>query len=152
MSVKDRIDDAGILWRQGRKEGAWVLTLIAAAATSRKRFPKARTDREAFTSFIRDVTGTLIRGTPSDSTPNPRIIFASKPLEDVIYEHVRCHLIHEGGVSDRVAFSESRIVEGKLTATLAVGSPNVIPDFWVLHLMKAVREAPENELEFSPDV
>jgi len=39
-------------------------------------------------------------------------------------------------------------VDGKLQATLAVGSPNMIPEFWVLHLIRAVQEAPENVAEF----
>lgn len=148
MSVKDRIEDAEVLWDQGRREGAWVLALIAAAATSRKRYPRPMPDYEAFKSFIRDVMPTLLQGKSPHGTPNPRVIFGNTPVEDIIYEHLRCNLIHEGEVSQKVAFSESKIVDGKLTATLSVGSPNVIPDFWVLHLMKAVREAPENASEF----
>ena len=106
-------------------------------------------DNEAFKSFIRDILPTLIQGKSLDKdTPNPAIIFDQTPVEDIVYEHLRCNLVHEGEVAQQVAFSESKIVEGKLTATLAVGSPNVIPDFWVLHLMKAVREAPKNETEF----
>ena len=148
MSIKARIEDAEVLWQQGRKEGAWVLALVAAAATSRRRYPRPRKDKEAFTSFIRDVMPTLISGKPLQGTPNPRIIFDQKPLEEIVYEHLRCNLLHEGDIGHEVAFSESKIVDGKLQATLAVGSPNVIPDFWVLHLMKAVREAPENASEF----
>ncbi|MFQ5806230.1 MAG: hypothetical protein ACE5I3_07265 [Phycisphaerae bacterium] len=150
MSVKDRIEDAEILWQHGRKEGAWVLGLIAAAATSRKRYPRPTPDNQAFKSFIRDVVPTLMYGKPLQRTPNPRIIFDRTPVEDIVYEHLRCNLVHEGDVSHKVAFSESKIVEGKFTGGLAVGSPNVIPDFWVLHLMKAVREAPENASEFRP--
>ena len=77
-------------------------------------------------------------------SPNPRIIFDQTPLEDIFYKHLRCNLVHEGEVAPQVAFSESKVVDGELKATLAVGSPNLIPDFWVLNLMKAVREAPEN--------
>ena len=138
------------MWQHGRKEGAWVLALIAAAATSRKRYPRPRPDNEAFKSFIRDILPTLMFGRPSQGAPNPAIVFDQTPVEDVIYEHLRCYLIHEGEISQQVAFSESKVVDGALVAKLAVGTPNVIPDFWVLHLLKAVREAPENAAEFDP--
>jgi hypothetical protein len=149
MSIKERIEEAELLWQQGRKEGAWAVALIAAAATSRKRYPKPIADPQAFKSFIRDVLPTLMYGQqPLQGTPNPRIIFNQTPVEDIIYEHLRCNLVHEAELSKKVVFSKSVIVDGKLQATLAVGSPNVIPDFWVLHLIKAVREAPENVAEF----
>ncbi len=60
MSIKARIEDAEVLWQHGRKEGAWVLALIAAAATSRKRYPKPIKDNEAFKSFIREVLPTFM--------------------------------------------------------------------------------------------
>ena len=148
MSIKARIEDAEVLWQYGRKEGAWVLALVAAAATSRKRYPRPIRDDEAFKSFIRDVLPTLMSGKPLQGAPNPRILFDQTPVEDIVYEHLRCNLVHEGEIAQQVAFSESKIVDGKLQATLAVGSPNLIPDFWVLHLMKAVKEAPENASEF----
>jgi len=148
MSIKARVEDAEVLWKQGRKEGAWAMALIAAAATSRKRYPRPTADNQAFKNFIRDVLPTLMHGKPLQGTPNPRIIFDQTPVEDIIYEHLRCNLIHEAAPSPQVAFSESKIVDGKVQATLVVGSPNEIPDFWVIHLLQAVREAPENVAEF----
>ena len=148
MSIKARIGDAEVLWKQGRREGAWVLALIAAAATSRKRYPRPMKDNEAFKSFIRDVLPTLVHGKQMQGSPHPRIIFDQIPLEDIVYEHLRCNLVHEGEIAAQVASSESKIVDGKLQATLAVGSPNLIPDFWVFGLMRAVKEAPENTSEF----
>lgn len=148
MSIKARIEDAEILWKLGRKEGAWAMALIAASATSRKRYPRPILDNEAFKSFIRDVLPTLVAGKPLKGTPNPRVFFDQTPVEDIIYIHLRCNLLHEGEIAEQVEFSESKIVDGKLQATLEVGSPNKIPDFWVLHLIKAVKEAPENASEF----
>ena len=150
MSIRDRTEDVEFLWQHGRKEGAWVLALTAAAATSRKRYPRPRPDNEAFKSFIRDVLPTLMFGRPSQGAPNPAIVFDQTPVEDIIYEHLRCMLFHEGQISEQVAFSESQIVDGALEARLAVGTPNEIPEFWVLNLLKAVREAPENAAEFGP--
>ncbi len=148
MSIRTRVEDAAVLWQHGRKEGAWVLALVAAAATSRKRYRRPISDNQAFKSFIRDVLPTMMYGKPLQDTPNPRIIFNQTPIEDIVYEHLRCNLVHESELAQEIVFSESKIVDGQLQATLAVGSPNVIPDFWVLHLMKAVREAPENSSEF----
>jgi len=149
MSIKARVEDADLLWRQGRKEGAWVSALVAAAATSRKRYPKPIHDNKAFKDFIRDILPTLISGKSLQAgTPNPSIVFDQTPVEDILYEHLRCNLLHEGTPSPKLAFSESKIVDGNVQATLEVGVPNKIPDFWVLNLLKAVREAPENVSEF----
>ena len=150
MSIKARIEDAELLWQLGRKEGAWVLALIAAAATSRKRYPKPIPDNKAFKSFIRDVLPTLVFGKSIESsTPNPSIIFDKTPVEDIVYEHLRCNLLHEATLSQQVPFSESKIMDGKVQGTIVVGSPNMIPGFWVLHLIKAVRDAPENVSDFT---
>lgn len=150
MSIKARIEDAELLWQRGRKEGAWILALIAAAATSRKRYPKPIPDNKAFKSFIRDVLPTLVFGKSIESsTPNPNIIFDKTPVEDIVYEHLRCNLLHEATLSHQVAFSESKIMDGMVQGTIVVGSPNMIPGFWVLHLIKAVRDAPENFSDFT---
>jgi hypothetical protein len=34
MGIKDRIEEAEILWQLGRKEGAWTLALVAAASAA----------------------------------------------------------------------------------------------------------------------
>jgi len=152
VSIKARIEDAEVLWKNGRKEWAWILALISAAVTSRKRYPRSKVpdDNVAFKSFIRDILPTLIQGKSLEKdTPNPAIIFDQTPVEDIVYKHLRCNLVHEGEVAQEITFSESKVIDGKLSANLSVGSPNIIPDFWVLHLIKAVREAPENDAEFS---
>src|SRR5258708_24111477 len=43
VSVRERIEDAKILWDAGRKEGAFIMILIAVATTARKRYPHAPT-------------------------------------------------------------------------------------------------------------
>ena len=42
MSIRARIEDTLVLWYTGRREGALLAALVAAAATSRKRYPKGR--------------------------------------------------------------------------------------------------------------
>jgi hypothetical protein len=88
MSVKTRIEDAEVLWKHGRREGAWVLTLVAAAATSRRRYPRPCRDSEAFKRFIRDVSDALVTGKSRTHVHNPQIVFDQTPLEDIVYEHL----------------------------------------------------------------
>ena len=44
MSVRDRLEDARVLTVAGRQQGAFIQVLIAAAATSRKRYQKNEWD------------------------------------------------------------------------------------------------------------
>ena len=53
VTVRERLEDAALLWQHGRKHGAWIQVLIATAATARRRFPGLK-DGEAFkNSFAR---------------------------------------------------------------------------------------------------
>jgi hypothetical protein len=148
MSIRERLEDAMILWEQERKEGAWALVLIAAAATARKRYPLPMKDNESFKQFIRDIQGTIILG-QFPVAPMAQIVFGTVPIEDMIYKHMRCNLVHEGELHTSVALSESKIVNGLLGAELRVGAVNEIPDFWVINLAKAVASVPENASEFA---
>lgn len=146
MSIKSRVEDAMALWNAGRKEGAWVLALVAAAATARKRYPRPMKDNESFKAFICDISATLIYGQPA-SDKRPGIFFGGALLEDIIYTDMRCKLVHEGEIEGTVVLNECRFVDGNMTATMRVGGdgkPHEFPDFWALHLLKAVKEAPEN--------
>lgn len=149
MSIKSRVEDAEILWKNGRKEGAWLVALVAAAATSRKRYPQPVSDSQSFKSFIRDVTHTIVQGVSLVESKNFQVVMDQTPLEDIFYKHLRCNLVHEGELATDIQISRSKLVDGEFQGFFAVGPPNVIPDFWVLHLLKAVREAPENASEFT---
>lgn len=70
MSLRDRIIDAELLWRNGRTEGALLSVLLAVEVTARKRYPigtKSKTrvnkktgqrqkmgDGEAFRTFLKE--------------------------------------------------------------------------------------------------
>jgi hypothetical protein len=151
MSVRERLEDAKFLWEKGRKQGAWIQVLIAAAATSRHRYPTEK-DGEAFRKFIREVTPTIIHGTAPAIPGGIHVIFNANgaqqmPLDQVMYKHLRCNLVHEAIMPSDVRLSESQVIDGKLVAELRCGSPLTIPDFWVIHLAKAVADAPENASE-----
>lgn len=156
MSIKDRVEEAELLWSQGRKEGAWVPALVATAATARKRYPRPMNDREAFTSFIADITFTIMTGKAGGARPLHFEFYENTwgdglTLGDVLYKKVRCSLIHEGELTE-AGFSKSTEKDGRYTAQLSVPSHGnaQIPDFWALHLLVAVKNAPENSGLFHP--
>ncbi len=124
--------------------------MIAAAATARKRYPRPIPDNVAFKSFLCDIAQIIIGG--NTYAPGPTYVrFYSdnrgdhRKLEDVFYTELRCNLVHEGELKE-VGFSESALEGGRYEGTLSVPTrgPAEIPDFWVLHLIAAVKAAPEN--------
>ena len=109
MSIRERIDDALALWKAGRKEGAWLLGIAAAAATSRKLYPHPQhTDHDALTRFIRDVMSSVIAATAVANRTDLGLIFGWEWLEDILYRQFRNGLIHEGTAPVIVQFSEFR--------------------------------------------
>lgn len=153
MGVRQRLEDARFLWEKGRKEGALVQVLVAAAATARVRFP-TKGDGAAFRKFIREVTPTIIDATNPAMPGGLHVIFNAETksemaFDHLMYKHLRCYLVHEAAMSPYVRFSESRMVDGKLIADFRGGVPLMLPDFWVIHLAKAVAEAPENAVACS---
>jgi len=163
MSIKARIEDAEYLWHKGRIEGAWAMALIATDATAKKRYPTEGRNNVRFKQFIVDETGLIISG-ESASPKSVNIVFCSEkhspgqPLDPdshsfavICYEFLRCHLLHEGKMPVKVTFSPITIKDNQMTETLKVGNsktPHQIPPSWVLNLIKAIREAPENFDEF----
>ena len=150
MSIKTRIEDAEHLWAEGRKEGAWVMALIAAAATARKRYPPPMADNQSFKCFICDIAAAIVSGNVKARGPLYLCFYTDSPeqhrkLEDIFYSELRCNLVHEAGLGE-VRFGESRVKGDQLVASLWVptSGPAEIPDFWVLHLIAAVKAAPEN--------
>lgn len=108
IGIQARVEDAAILAERGRLEGALLMLLVAVAATSRKRYPAAPrkkgkgskpkggclSDHEAFTTFLKDESWQLVR------SEEPVVEFRGKsqPIEDFLYEYLRCNLVHEGGL------------------------------------------------------
>lgn len=144
MSVRTRIEDARLLASAGRMEGAFVQVLIAAAATSRKRYAQSEwNDGEAFKNFIYDELG-VITGC---AKYNVEIPFQGKrvPLEDILYHHLRCQLFHEGEMPDTIVFQEPVVKHGKKVTAMHLGTPLGFPTGWIERLVEAVWLAPEND-------
>ncbi len=86
MTIEDRLGDAELLWRHGRREGALLSALVAVAATAQRAFPKAG-DGDAFRRFLRTHHEWSIsveyRGAPID-------------LDQLFWKWLRCELVHAG--------------------------------------------------------
>jgi hypothetical protein len=141
--IKNRIEDALILWEKGRWEGAFLCVLIAVAATAYKRYPKEK-DRDAFEKLICDsLKGVLAieyRG-------------ECRPIEQIFYKWLRCKIVHEGGIPVDIQFMEEKQM-GTMSFR-AGGAPDYVLKIgigWFFHLVSIVTQASENINEFSKDV
>ncbi len=85
MSIRNRLEDAEILWKAGRLEGAFISVLIAVAATSKRQFPGQR-DAKAFEDFLDQ--GWFKR---------VKVEYRGEihPMCHIFYKWFRCNLIHE---------------------------------------------------------
>lgn len=163
MGVRDRIEDAKVLWSAGRFEGAAIQVLIAVAATVRKRYPMPMADNEAYKRFILDEIAKITNG------PNKNVDFFYDGshhvgLEHLIYKFMRCNLVHEGTLPSTLTLTQPVVGDGKPIGQAPDGLPyngklfNKIalydvlgfPIGWIWNCIRVVAEAPENNKEF-PD-
>jgi hypothetical protein len=89
QSLQERIDDALMLWREGRREGAFLLAIVAVIARARRDFPSPMGEGESFRRFIEAKFPTRIS-----------VEYQGKcwPLEQVFYKWFRCEIVHRGGL------------------------------------------------------
>ncbi len=147
MSIRDRIEDAKILWEAGRLEGAIVQVLIAVAGTVRKRYPRPMSDCKAYTNFIRDEIAKITNG----PTINVDFYYDGKhhvALEHIIYKFIRCGLVHNGCLPKTITMTQPVISDGKLFNLLDLSDVMGFPIGWIWNLIRVVAEAPENGNEF----
>ena len=152
MTIRARLEDAHFLHQHGRYEGALLSVLVAAAASSRRRFPKgaapSRTnpakdmgDREAFETFIAEQLPVV-----SDRGVF-RVWFQGqlRPIGEVFYKWLRCTLAHEAELPPEIQFVTNPRPRGLLVRHLA-GPPEAImlSHNLVIFLADMVARAPEN--------
>jgi hypothetical protein len=114
-------------------------------------------DNKAFKAFICDIARVIMTGELGAPGPGYYRFYSGsranhRTLEDIFYAELRCNLVHEAELKE-VGFSESRVEADRLVASLSVpaSGPAEIPDFWVLHLIAAIKSAPENSDLWSSD-
>lgn len=142
LGIKDRIEDALILWENGRNEGAFLNVLIAIAATSRLRYTNRDkiSDRKAFELFLRDY-----------QTPIKNVEYRGecRPLESIFYKWLRCQLVHEASLPPDIKFMEDQ--EPGSMSLRAGGAPEYILKLshgWFKYFIDIVINAPETQYLF----
>jgi hypothetical protein len=89
-AIRDRVQDARVLWAAGRREGAFLCVLVAVAARARLSYPLTSgvSDREAFERFLTCRLPWRLE-----------VEFREQlhAIEHIFYKWFRCELVHEGG-------------------------------------------------------
>ena len=112
--------------------------------------PKPIKDSVAFKRFILDEMG-AITGGPDRNVAFPFQGEEKTPLEDILYTHLRCNLLHEGEMPTSVVFTKPQMKDGQVYNVLSLKDPLGFPEGWVGHLMQVVMNAPENRAPFPRD-
>src|SRR4051812_46549101 len=153
MSVNDRIDDARVLYSQGRRHGSLLSVLIAVTATARKRFPpnmpsrtdpaKPMGDIEAFTTFLHEELTRL--GVSLDHS----LQYRGRPttLELLLYRLVRNELAPKSDSQLEVEFHPA---SGDAVEIDVVDEQLIISDNLLDRLGRTVTQAAENATSFTP--
>lgn len=153
MSVNDRIDDARVLYSQGRRHGSLLSVLLAVTATARKRFPpntpsrtdpsKPMGDIEAFTTFLHEELRKL-----NVSLDRP-LQYHGRPttLEMLLYRLVRNELAPKADSMLEVQFHPA---SGDAVEVDVVDDQLIISDNLLDRLGRTVTQAAENATTFAP--
>ena len=132
LGIRNRIDDALLLWKNGREEGAFLSALIAVAATASLRYPKMK-DRECFEQFLRDAHSVRLsveyRG-------------ECHSIEHIFYKWLRCQLVHEGGLPLDIKFMRDD-KPGSMSVRAGGAPENIlkIGHGWFDHMIGSVIQA-----------
>lgn len=151
MSVKDCVDAALLLKREGHSLMAMSNALQAVGASARKVFPKGTLlDNEGYKRFLGTaLRRKLFRYLGNEDVSSGIVIGGGgneETIESILYHKYRCSLIHEAQLSDEI-----ELVEGGDTSVVSISRENgklVLGDSWVELLVAIVVEAPCNAEEF----
>lgn len=85
------------LWDAGRREGAFLLAIVAVVARARQDFPGPTGRGESFRRYIESQFPTRLR-----------VEYRGRlwAIEDVFYKRFRCEIVHAGGLPVDVGFTE----------------------------------------------
>jgi hypothetical protein len=134
LTVRDRIEDAELLWKLGRRGGAFLSILVAIAAASAINYPKLR-DRERFEKFVGDGSRVKIS-----------IEFRGQQVtvETLLYKFLRCELVHDGAIPCDIVIVEDQARH--VTSVRAGGAPEYklqIGTGWYFHLLALLQTQKE---------
>lgn len=140
MSIRSRIEEAELHWREGRKERALLAVLSAARETARLRYPQAKDPDEALAHFIAEVSSELGPGGDWFDWNFRGGVSVGEVLADVYR-----HLLREGKMPDDV-----EILPGEhWQIHVLQGNRRGYSDCLVPRLIETVRRAPENAAAFA---
>lgn len=95
MSIQSRVQDALLLWKSGRCEGAFVNILLAVDATAKKKYPEMNKVGERFKRFLTEASRVRM---------NVEYRGQCQPIEDLLYKWFRCEVAHAGGLPVDIEF------------------------------------------------
>lgn len=90
-----RAADAIALWQANRREGAFLLALVAVVARARQDFPRPMGEGEAFCRYLE-----------SRLPQRVSVEYRGKqwPIERIFYKWFRCEIVHAGGLPIDIGF------------------------------------------------
>lgn len=104
-------------------------------------------DSEAFMRFVLDEMD-KITGGPKYNVAFPFLGKDKVPLEEILYTHLRCQLVHEAAMPDSIYLTPTEKHGDRIQHVLKLTQPLGFPEGWINNLAVAVRMAPENSEEF----
>lgn len=87
--ILDRLDDAELLWANDRYEGAFLMALLAVAATSRRVCPEIKGDRSQFVTLMKK---------SHPWTISVEFHGEQMDIDLLFYKWMRCELVHNGSL------------------------------------------------------
>jgi hypothetical protein len=170
MTIRKRIDEAIALARNGFDEAALIIVLVAIAGASRRKYGIGKgKDRKFFTRYIHERLNKVFEGQGGWMSTVISFSFNGKMvnLADVLYDELRCNLIHEAEMPADVKLDSTNptsslsIIDGntvqlgrgwlELLTVAVVHDPDLRPMFedMTAHLPKdLVYQGDEDEQEF----
>ena len=130
------MEDAEILWREGRVEAALLMALVAASATARRKYPECKKDREGFERLLLDAR----RWRLSLEFRGEQV-----PVEQLLWKWFRCELVHEAGLPVGITLTPIHVGEG--LSARAGGAPTYelrLSQAWLHHVLDVVIYDPVN--------
>jgi hypothetical protein len=141
VSIQSRINDAEAFWKESRKEDSLLAVLSAVNDTARRRHSQAKEAKEVFAHFISDVADQLVGGNTDLFDWSFR---GGISLGEVLYDLYRSLL------ETRKLPSDVELVpSNEFQIQILAGNRRAYSDCLIPRLIDIVRQAPENQKEFS---